>query len=113
MAERRTVPRKKFHLYMRVMNDDTQEQMGHMVEVSATGLQLETIAPLPLEKDYYLRLELTSELADRPFIVFVARTKWYKIDEIQPNLYRVGFAVIEILPEDKEVFLNILKKYGS
>ncbi|GAB4547462.1 MAG: hypothetical protein Fur002_23490 [Anaerolineales bacterium] len=113
MPERRTVPRKKFHLYMRVMNDDTQEQMGHMVEVSAIGLQLETTAPLPLEKDYYLRLELTSELADRPFIVFIARTKWHKPDEIQPNLYRVGFAIVEILPDDQQIFLNIVKKYGS
>jgi hypothetical protein len=113
MPERRTVPRKKFHLYLRVMNDDTGDRMGHMVEVSATGLQLETVAPLPLEKEYYLRLELTSELADRPYIVFIARSKWCKIDEIQPNLYRVGFAVVEILPEDKQIFVNLVQKYSS
>jgi len=113
MAERRTLPRKKFDLYMRVMDDDTGEQLGHMVEVSATGLQLETTSPMPLKKDYYLRLELTPELADRPFIVFVASSKWCKIDEIQPNLYRVGFAVVEILPEDKQIFVNIVQKYGS
>jgi hypothetical protein len=98
---------------MRVMNDDTQKQMGHMIEVSATGLQLETSAPLPLEKDYYLRLELTSELADRPYIVFIATSKWCKTDEIQPNLYRVGFAIVEILPEDKQVFINLVRKYSA
>ena len=113
MPERRTVPRKKFKLYMRVMNDDTQKQMGHMIEVSATGLQLETSAPLPLKKDYFLRLELTAELADRPYIVFVATSKWCKPDDIQPNLYRVGFAIAEILPEDKQIFINLVRKYGS
>ena len=113
MPERRTVPRKKFALYLRVMNDDTQEQLGHMVEVSSTGLQLETTAPLPLEWDYYLRLELTPELADRPFIVFIARSKWCKTDRIQPNLYRVGFSISEILPEDKQIFVNLVRKYGS
>jgi hypothetical protein len=113
MPERRTVPRKKFKLYLRVMNDDTGEQMGHVIEVSATGLQLETSAPLPLEKDYYLRLELTSELADRPYIVFIARSKWCRADAIQPNLCHIGFAVAEILPEDKPVFVNLVKKSGG
>jgi hypothetical protein len=113
MPERRTVPRKKFDLYLRVMNDDTQEQLGHMVEVSSTGLQLETSASLMLERDYYLRLELTPELADRPYIVFIARSKWCKTDDIQPNLYRVGFAIAEILPEDQQIFVNIVRKYGS
>jgi hypothetical protein len=95
------------------MDDDTGKQLGHMIEVSATGLQLETTAKPPLEQDYYLRLELTAELADRPFIVFIARTKWLKMDDIQPNLYRVGFAIVEILPEDKEIFVGLLRKYGS
>ncbi len=113
MPERRTVPRRKFVLYLRVMDDDTQLQLGHMVEVSSTGLQLETTAPMTLERDCYLRLELTPELADRPFIVFIARSRWCRIDDIQPNLYRVGFAIVEILPDDKQIFENIVKKYGS
>jgi len=83
------------------------------VEVSAIGLQLETTVPLPLQKDYYLRLELTPDLADRPVIIFIARTKWCKMDEIEPNLYHVGFEIIEIMPDDREVFLRILAKFGK
>jgi len=113
MPERRTTPRKKFDYYLRVMDDDTQEMLGHMVQVSAQGLQLETIKPLPTEKDYYLRLELTPELADRPFIIFIGHSKWCKIDLIQPNLYHIGFSIAEIMPDDREIFLRILKKYGS
>ena len=113
MAERRTTPRKKFDYYLRVVDDDTQKILGHMVEVGATGLQLETTAPLPVNKDYYLRVELTPELADRPVIIFIARTKWCKMDEIELNLYRVGFGIAEIMPDDKQIFLNVLKKYGT
>jgi hypothetical protein len=112
MPERRTSPRKKFSFYMRVLDDDTREILGHMVEVGALGLQLETTVPLPLQKDYYLRLELTPELADRPFIIFIARSKWCKIDEIEPNLYRVGFEIVEIMPDDKQIFMGILARYG-
>jgi hypothetical protein len=111
MPERRTAPRKKFSFYMRVLNDDTQQILGHMVEVSQDGLRLETIGPLPINKEYYLRLELTPDVGDVPYIVFVARTKWCKTDDIQPNLYRVGFEIVEILPEDRQIFQRLFEKY--
>ena len=112
MPEKRTTPRKKFNMYMRVLNDDTGEIIGHMVEVSKTGLRLETVGPLPIGKDYYLRIELTPDLgATMPFLVFIAGTKWCRIDEIQPNLYQVGFEIVEMVPEDREIFLRIIQKY--
>jgi len=113
MPEKRTTPRKKFDLYMRVLNDDTAEILGHMVEVSSIGLRLETVGPLPLGKDYYLRIELTPDLGPMPFIVFIARTKWCKMDAIQPNLFQVGFEIIEIVPEDRQAFLRIMQKYAA
>jgi hypothetical protein len=113
MPERRSTPRKKFNIYMRVLNDDTQEILGHMVEFSATGLQLETTVPIPTQTDYYMRLELTPDMADRPYIVFIGRSKWCKMDEIEPNLYHVGFQLLEIMPDDKEIFMHILVKYGK
>lgn len=113
MPEHRTTPRKSVSFYLRVLNDDTQEIIGHMVEVSLDGLRLETIAPLPVPKDYYLRLELTPDLGNIPYIVFAAQAKWCKIDDILPNLYRVGFQIIEIIPEDKEIFQRVLQKFGS
>jgi hypothetical protein len=113
MSERRTAPRKNFSFYMRILNDDTGEILGHMVEISNTGLRLETTESLPLEKDYYLRLELTPDLGDVPYIVFIARTKWCKIDELQPNLYHAGFALVEALPEDRQVLQRIMDKYAA
>jgi hypothetical protein len=113
MPERRRAPRKKFNVYMRVLNDDTQEILGHMVELSATGLQLETTVPIPIQTDYYMRLELTADVANKPYIVFIGRSKWCKMDEIEPNLFHVGFQLVEIMPEDKEIFLRILVKYGK
>lgn len=112
MPERRTTPRKKFDYYLRVVDDDTDEILGHMVEVSPTGFQLDTIVPRQTEKDYYLRVELTSDLGDRPFIIFVGRSKWCKMDVYEPNLYHVGFQMMEIMPDDKQIFLDILKKFG-
>jgi hypothetical protein len=112
MAERRTIPRKKFNMYMRVLDDDTQQTIGHMVDISPDGLQLETSAALPTDKDYYLRVELTPELADRPFMIFVAKSRWCKPGNI-PFLFYTGFSIVEIMPDDKEIFLTLVKKFGS
>lgn len=112
MAEKRTAPRKKFNMYMRVLDDDTQETLGHMVDISADGLQLETSVALPINKDYYLRVELTPELADRPFMIFVAKSRWSKPGNI-PFLFYTGFQITEIMPDDKEIFNTIVKKFGS
>lgn len=100
-------------MYMAVHNDDTGEILGHMVEVSKIGLRLETIGALPLEKDHYLRIDMTPDLGPMPFIVFIARTKWCKMDPVQPNLFQVGFEIIEIVPEDQEAFFRIIQKYGG
>jgi len=113
MPEKRTTPRNKINMYMRVLDDDTGEILGHMVEVSLIGLRLETVGSLPVEKDYYLRIELTPDLGSMPFLVFIARTKWCKMDAIQPNLFQVGFHITEIMPEDKEVFQSIIRKYAA
>jgi hypothetical protein len=112
MPEKRTTPRKKVDMYLRVLDDDTQEILGHMVEVSLIGFRLETVASLPLEKDYYLRIELTPDLGALPYIVFIARSRWCKMDAVLPNLFQVGFALVEIMPEDKEVFQRIIQKYA-
>jgi hypothetical protein len=112
MAERRTVPRKKFNMYMRVLDDDTQQTIGHMVDISPDGLQLETSSALPIEKDYYLRVELTPDLADRPYMIFVGKSKWCKPGNI-PFLFYTGFNIVEIMPDDKEIFLTLVKKFGA
>lgn len=113
MAEKRTVPRKKFAFYMRVFNDETEETVGHLVDISAIGMRLETSAPLPLERDYRLRMELTPEVSDTLFMTFTARSKWCKPDAIMPNLYHVGFKITQIEPHDQEIYQRLLDMYGE
>ena len=113
MPEKRTVPRKKVNMYMRVLNDDTQEIIGHIVEISQTGLRLETVGPVRAGLDFYMRIEITPDLGSTPYIVFIARSKWCRMDEFQPNLFQVGFELVEIIPEDRQVYLRIIQKYAG
>lgn len=113
MPDKRKTPRRNFSFYMRVLDDETEETVGHLVEVSVKGMRLETIAPLPLGQEYNLHMELTPEISDKLFMFFSARTIWCKIDNIQPNLYQVGFEITKISEHDHEIYQRLLELYGK
>lgn len=113
MPERRTTPRRNFSYYMRVVDDSNQQLVGHLSDISPRGFKLDSAQPLPLEKDFRLRMDLTSDVADKPHIVFTARSKWCKTDAMDPFVYNVGFEIVNISIVDGQIFQRIVEKYGS
>ena len=110
--ERRKAQRQRFSFYMKVQNDETDSTVGHMVDISERGMRMETSAPLPLEKELHLRMELTPDVSDRLFIYFRARTKWIRTDEIMPNMYHVGMQIVDISPHDYEIYQRLQTTYA-
>jgi hypothetical protein len=113
MPDKRKMPRRKFSFYMRALDDKTEETVGHLVEVSARGMRLETTVPFPLGMTYNVHMELTPDVSDKLFMFVSIRTIWCKIDEIMPNLYRVGFEIANISPHDHEIYQRLLELYGE
>jgi hypothetical protein len=111
--ERRINSRRKFGYYMRVMDNGTNELVGYLSDISPRGFKLDCLKLLTVGKDYTLRLDLTSEVSDRLFIVFVANVKWSRQDPFDPNSFIVGFQITNIAPRDEEIFNRILEKYGK
>ena len=79
-------------------------------EIVVKGLGINK--PLPLNKDFKLRLNLSGEVADKPSMVFMARSRWCKVDPLDPYIYNVGFQLIHIAPGDLEIFNRMMEKYG-
>lgn len=113
VGERRKLDRRHFSYYMRVMNDTNGELVGHLADISTGGFKLESQKPIPLNLDFKLRIDLTGEVSDKSYIVFIARTKWCQPDHIDPTSYNVGFQLISITPSDLEIFSRMFEKYGS
>lgn len=113
MPERRNAPRKNFSFYMRVTDDATEQTLGHLVDVSTNGLQLETSAPLPMGRVFQMRMELTPDVSDSLFLFLSARSKWIRPDDIMPNLYHVGFEITQIEPHDLEIYQRLVGMYGE
>ena len=113
MNERRRLSRRDFSYYMRLVDNDTQELVGHLVDLSSGGFKLDSQKPIPLNKDYRFRMELTSEVADQPYMVFLARSRWCQVDPLDPFIYNVGFQLLTISPSGFEIFNRMMEKYGT
>jgi hypothetical protein len=111
--EQRIDKRHKFGYYMRAIDNNTNELLGYLSDISPRGFKLEVKKALTIDKDYSVKLELTSEISGMPYIVFVARVLWSHPDPITPIEYIGGFRIISISPSDQEIFNRIMEKYGT
>lgn len=113
MDDRRKLDRNDFSYYMRLVDSETQELVGHLADISSGGFKLDSQNPIPAEKDFRLRMDLTSEVASKPSMQFIARSKWCEVDPLDPINYNVGFQLISISPGDIEIFNRMMEKYGT
>jgi hypothetical protein len=113
MNERRNIERKEFSYYMRLVDNDTQELVGHLMDISSGGFKLDSQKPIEANKDYSLRMDLTSEVANKSFMVFIARSKWCETDPLDPFVYNVGFQLVNIAPGDLQIINRMIEKYGK
>jgi len=104
--------RKDFSFYEQVFDQDTQEVVGHLADISSGGFKLDSKNPIQLNKDFRFSMNLNSEVADKPSMIFVARSRWCKVDPLDPFVYNVGYQLIHIAPGDLEIFNRMMEKYG-
>lgn len=111
--ERRRVKRRKFGYYMPVVDTSNQECLGYLSDVSPQGFKLESPKPIHPNMSYSLRLDLTSDISSRPYIILQAKSVWSHGDPIMPNEYVHGFQILSIAPDDQAIFQRIIENYGK
>jgi hypothetical protein len=111
--ERRKLKRRGLAYYMLVSDANTHETIGHLVDITPTGLMMDSRKPLPLGNDYRLRLDTMPDVADKNYIKFTARTKWCLPDAVEPYLYDIGFSITDIAPHDAAIVQRIVEKYAA
>jgi hypothetical protein len=113
MAEKRNLKRRAFSYYMQAVDENIEKTLGYLADISPSGFRLDCKQPLPIGQDYQLRLDLTNDVADKAYMSIIARTKWCRLDELDPFVYNIGFQIVTIEPEDAEIFKRIVEKYGA
>ena len=113
VGERRNQDRKDVTYYLQLVDNDTQEVVGHLSDIGPGGFKLDSKNQIPINKHFRFSMRLPSEVADQPFIAFLARSKWCEVDPLDPFVYNVGFELTHITPGCFKIFKRMIEKYGS
>lgn len=113
MAEKRKVARRDFTYYMQVTDDLTKQLIGYLTDISTGGFRLDCPKKIPPGQDFRMQIQLTSDIAEKNSMVFIARSRWCHPDHVDPNTYNVGFEIAQMAPGDMAIFQRMFDKYGS
>ena len=105
--ERRQLSRRDFSYYMRVVNEATGKLVGHFSDISTGGFKLDSSNPVSINTDYRLRIDQTGEISNKGYITFKARARWCSVDAFDPNMFNVGFQIMEMTPGDYDIFVKM------
>jgi len=113
MKERRRLKRKKISYYLKVVDTDTLKLVGHLTDITIEGFNLDSQHFIAEGTELNLSIETTPDVCDTDFISFKAQSVWCKMDKIIPNVFNVGFQIMDIGAREIEVLHRISEKYGS
>lgn len=111
MIDRRNEKRNFLLYYLRVFDTQSHVQVGNLVDISSMGAMLITPTPVPIGVDFNLKLELSEEVADIPFIEISAQSLWCHAD-IDPTLFNSGFKFLDVSPENASIIRKIVDTFG-
>ena len=112
-ADKRKIARRDFTYYMQVTDELSKQLIGYLTDISTGGFRLDTSKQIPAGQDFRMQIQLTSDVADKNSMAFVARSKWCHPDHVDPNTYNVGFEIVQMAPGDMVIFQRMFDKYGS
>jgi len=111
MIEKRKTQRRFLLYYMRIYDADTRQQIGNLVDITPRGAMIVSEHPIPAGRTAHLKMELSADVADKPFMEFSACSRWCKPD-VGMNLHNTGFEILDLPPEDVKIVNRIVKEYG-
>lgn len=107
--EPRTLKRRHLVYYLEVYDDETNQLLGHLVDVTTGGLKLVSKEKIPTNRKYKLRMMLPSGYFSRKDIHFEAESKWSSND-INPDFYDTGFFAPKLEPAVQNIIHDLVSQ---
>ena len=112
-AERRNLSRRNFSYYMKVMDEISGKLIGHISDISSGGFKVDCNQLISPNVDIRLRIDQIGEISNKTSLTFKARAMWCRRDLFDPNMYNVGFKIMDMAPADHDIFLKMYNIYGA
>jgi len=107
--EIRSLKRRHLVYYLEVYDDDANELLGHLVDLTTSGLKLVSKQRIPTNRTYHLRMMLPAEYFSQKDLYFEAQSMWSSND-INPDFYDTGFAAPKLDPKTQEIIHDLVSQ---
>ena len=105
MPERRVNPRRHLKSYLQVLDSNTKNIVGHLVNINQNGAMMISENPISDDTSLRLRLVLPEKFEGNDSIDIRSRSVWCQQDRYNPDLYASGFK-IERINQTDETFID-------
>jgi hypothetical protein len=111
VENRRKINRRYLLYFVRVYDAAFHRQIGNLVDITPQGVMIVGQDAIPEGQAVQLRVEVTPDIADSPFLEFPTISIWCHPD-LEPSLYNTGFKILELTHEDSRIIQNIIDTFG-
>ena len=110
MPDQRKLKRRQLIYYLKVLDRETDNPVGRLVDITGQGFMLISSDPLPVHLEYGLKMHLPAEMASKDHIEFTALSLWCKKD-INPDFFDTGFRFKDITPDDLRIINDLIHEF--
>lgn len=108
---RRHNKRRHLAYVMKVYDDQNGERLGHLVNITHSGVMLVSPEEIPSGLTCRLRIMLPEGVADTDMLVLEGTSVWSGSD-YDPSKFITGFSVTETGEAERKVIDRIIERYG-
>lgn len=98
MNNKRRSKRWDLILYLRAFDQDAQNLIGHVVDITTAGMKLISDNPIPVDREFNVWLDVPQEDGERKRIYLKAHSLWSE-RAANPDFYDTGFHLVNPTPE--------------
>jgi hypothetical protein len=110
--ERRALKRWHLIFYLRVFDEESAAVLGHIVDISESGMMLVSDDPIPVCKDFHVWVDVPSETGPRQRIQLKVRSLWSHND-INPDFYDTGFFIKDASADTVDKLTQLIEDFTT
>jgi c-di-GMP-binding flagellar brake protein YcgR len=111
MTEQRGEKRRKLHSYLQAFDGVSSRIVGHVVDLTRTGMMLVCKEPVGVQEEFRLRITFPNPISDHVEFNVQAVCRWCR-EDVHSDNYVAGFQFQDLSPEKNHFVSRLINNFG-
>lgn len=111
MMEQRGEKRRQLHHYLQVFDGVSSRIVGHVADLTHTGMMLVCKEPIGVQEEFCLRITFPNPICDQVELNVQAVCRWCR-EDVNPKAYVAGFQFQDLSPKKNRFIACLIDSFG-